>query len=194
MHSLRRRRGGLTLIEVMIVVAIIGILASIAIPSFSSYQNRAKRAEAMTHVEAIVKAEVAFFGATGVFRGTAPQPGDPPGVKVPWDAAARADFDPLGYAPEGAVWYRYEVNTDPGDCGDCAVGPNGEAACFVVNAAGDLDGDGATGEVVYFYTDGGGNHCANTGWTAQPPVVDPDSGREVLDRPVIIPTPQADDF
>ena len=57
---MKKSNKGFTLIELMIVVAIIGILAAIAIPNFMRYQLRAKASERKTNLEAIFKSEEAL--------------------------------------------------------------------------------------------------------------------------------------
>ncbi len=52
---------GFTLIELMIVVAIIGILAAIAIPNFLNYQCKAKQSEAKSHLGTIRSMQEAYF-------------------------------------------------------------------------------------------------------------------------------------
>ena len=49
-HSLKSKRG-ITLIELLIVAAIVAILAGIAVPMYSRYLERARRADAMTALE-----------------------------------------------------------------------------------------------------------------------------------------------
>src|SRR5437773_10088707 len=56
---------GFTLIELMIVVAIIGILAAIAIPNFLQYQARARQSEGRTNLGGIFVSETAYLGETG---------------------------------------------------------------------------------------------------------------------------------
>jgi type IV pilus assembly protein PilA len=58
---------GFTLIELMIVVAIIGILAAIAIPNFLAYQARSRQSEARTNLGAVFVSEVAYFGENNLY-------------------------------------------------------------------------------------------------------------------------------
>jgi type IV pilus assembly protein PilE len=55
--NIKRDAKGITLIELLIVIAIVGILASIAIPIYSSYMQRARRADAKTALEQLRAAQ-----------------------------------------------------------------------------------------------------------------------------------------
>ena len=56
-----KRSAGFTLIELMIVVAIVGILAAISIPALSKWVARAKQAEAKSNLTGIYTAEMTYF-------------------------------------------------------------------------------------------------------------------------------------
>ncbi len=70
-RSRLRTSTGFTLIELMIVVAIIGILAAIAIPNFMTYQAKARQAEAKANLGSIATTAIAHFAANNTFVVTA---------------------------------------------------------------------------------------------------------------------------
>ena len=61
----KRLQKGFTLIELMIVVAIIGILAAIAIPNFMKFQARAKQSEAKANLKGMFTASKSRFAEDG---------------------------------------------------------------------------------------------------------------------------------
>lgn len=61
MRKLISKAKGFTLIELMIVVAIIGILAAIAIPNFIRFQARAKQSEVKGNLKSIFTAERSYY-------------------------------------------------------------------------------------------------------------------------------------
>ena len=107
-----RNRKGFTLVELMIVVAIIGILAAIAIPNFLQFRLKAKTSEAKSNLGAIRSTEVAYFAEWDFYVGTTtPTPvtnrqGND--KKVVWNSTTR--FSILGFAPEGTVYYSYQLD------------------------------------------------------------------------------------
>jgi type IV pilus assembly protein PilA len=104
-----RRRGGFTLIELMLVVALIGILAAVAVPTFMGYQARSRRSEAFANLSAIAKVQKTLSATKGTYHDSAaPFPDYVPygGLgthKMIWDAASEGAFGGRGWKHEGQV-------------------------------------------------------------------------------------------
>ena len=67
MKKMLKNKKGFTLIELMIVVAIIGILAAIAIPNFMTYQCKAKQSEAKSLLGAVRTAQEVYFAENSTY-------------------------------------------------------------------------------------------------------------------------------
>jgi type IV pilus assembly protein PilA len=134
MKKFHNRKGGFTLIELMIVVAIIGILAAIAIPNFLRFQLKAKSSEGKTNLAAIRTAEESYYSEFGLYVSADASPttiGNNLKVAFVNQNGLNAGFDRLGWSPEGYVFFNYVVEI------------NGASSQFTASAGADIDADGS---------------------------------------------------
>ncbi len=141
-------RQGFTLIELMIVVAIIGVLAAVAIPAFLRYVKRSKTAEAVQNIGLIFRGAVSYFEAEHLDRSGTTKPRMFPSDVGPSPALSTLSGGQK-MAPNPSYWDAEEWHALSFSLGDphyyvyrFASSGTSNASIFTASAHGDLDADG----------------------------------------------------
>lgn len=120
---------GFTLIELMIVVAIVAILSAVSIPAYQSYIRRSYVSEATSSIAAIKSAEESYFTVNGCYVEADAHPSTiPAGSSVAWGSSPATGWgnNALGVRPDKNVRFQYQVYAS--NSINCAAPVNNEAA------------------------------------------------------------------
>ena len=107
-----RSTEGFTLVELMVVVAIIGILAAIAIPNYQKYQAKARQSEAKIALAAVYTAEKSYAVENSTYT----------------SCLAQIGFTPDGFGGTAKLYYTVGFGDAAAGANNC--GPNGGASCL----------------------------------------------------------------
>ena len=138
MKIVRKAQKGFTLIELMIVVAIIGILAAVAIPAFMDYMRKAKKSEASVNLNKLGKTAKIAYQESSTFPTVtgAAYPAGP--------CCGQPDNKCPAVAPDAATWGVLEFEITEPNYFSYTYTPtiaDGVATSFVAKAVADTDCD-----------------------------------------------------
>ncbi len=136
------KKHGFSLIELMIVVAIIAILAAVAAPTFTRFIAKAKRAEAYMNLNAIYAAEKAYFAENGKYSNILIGQGGigwkPEGYKGGGEQENFYYTYGFGQGSEGSSYFTGKLKTSSAGLSVAQSSDNG----FIAAATGDIMNNG----------------------------------------------------
>jgi type IV pilus assembly protein PilA len=136
------KKNGFTLIELMIVVAIVAFLAAVSVPSFSRFLAKAKRAEAYMNLSSLYAAQKAYWAEHGKYSDVLDGQGGigwkPEGYKG--GGQQENFYYTYGFSSgaEGKNYFTGKLNAPASSLSLAKANTNG----FTAVAAADIDGDG----------------------------------------------------
>ena len=132
---------GFSLIELMIVVAIMAFLAMIAVPNFMRFLAKAKRAEAYMNLSSIYAAEKAYFAEHGKYSSVLSGQGGIGWKPEGYNGGGKNEKFYYTYGFAGAEGsHNFSGKLDGGQEGLSRSKADGQS--FIAVASGDIDGDG----------------------------------------------------
>ncbi len=166
--STSTKNTGFTLVELMITVGIVGILASVAIPTFKGFVRKTKWSEATTIMKTITTGAIAYYQAEHWAQGMVTSGGTgsrshctpssaytyTPGAAANWKQHKkyiptphpmyRAAFDAVNFRVADPILLQYVFSSYVWGASVCGH-PANKNNLYYVDVRGDLDGDGAFG-------------------------------------------------